>query len=53
MHVTQLNIDGKKVAQVVQKHIVRRNQYVYGPSSFDGAAIPSGVDRGMASAVSA
>jgi hypothetical protein len=54
-HVTNvtLNVDGKKVAQVVQKHIVRRNQYVFGPSGYDGAAMPSGVDHGMAAAVSA
>jgi hypothetical protein len=52
-HVTNLNIDGKRVAQVVQKHVVRRNQFVFGPSGYDGAAIPSGVDHGLASAVAA
>ena len=50
IHVTSI-LDGKKVAQSTQRHIVRRNQYVYGPSGFDGSAMPSGVDHGMAPAV--
>jgi hypothetical protein len=54
LHVhTALNVDGKTLARVTQKHIVARNRYVYGPSTFDGAALPSGVDHGMASAVAA
>jgi hypothetical protein len=43
-----LHVDGKRVAQVVQKHVVRRNQFVYGPSGYDGSAMPSGVDHGLA-----
>jgi Phage-related minor tail protein len=54
IHVhTSLIVDGKRLAQNTQKHIVRRNQFVYGPSGYDGAALPSGVDHGMASAVAA
>jgi hypothetical protein len=54
-HVTNvtINLDGKKIAQSVTRRQVRNNMYVYGPSSFDGSALPSGVDHGMASAVSA
>jgi hypothetical protein len=54
-HVTNvtINLDGKKIAQSVTRRQVRNNTFVYGPSSYDSAALPNSPDHGMASAVSA
>ena len=52
IHVTSI-LDGKKVAQSTQKHIVRRNQFTFGPSHADYGAIPQGVDSGSGSSVAA
>jgi hypothetical protein len=49
LHIS-LNVDGKKMAGVVQKHIWKTNQYVRGPSQFDGTTMITSVDHGIVGA---
>jgi len=42
-----LTLDWKTVAKSTVKQIIRQNQFVYGPSAFDPASLPSGIDHGL------
>jgi hypothetical protein len=48
-HVTNisLNVDGKLLARVAAKHLVRNSLYARGPSFADYAALPQGIDSGL------
>jgi hypothetical protein len=48
-HVTlvSLNVDGKLLARVTAKHLVRNSLYARGPSFADYAALPQGIDSGL------
>jgi hypothetical protein len=47
VHVhTAVNLDGKRVAHSVQKHVVRANSQIYGPSMHDKLGSLSTPDAG-------
>jgi hypothetical protein len=44
---TNLSVDGRTLASVVEKYIVAGNQFIKGPSAFDGRAMPEPIDHGL------